>query len=445
MAEGVDLMAKGMPDPVKVFGKTLCEAFPPEWIEKTAMDVELIERERRVKAVPLFWSLVFGFGVQLQKNLAYLKRCYEQRAKNTLSYSSWYDHLSPELAEFMKLNVRHGIEHMAQSPNRQLGERLRSFSDVMIQDSTIIRLNAKLSNKFKVTRSRKVAAGAKVSLLVSAVANGPKSVTISSESKSEGKTLRIGPWVKDRIILFDLGFYKHQMFARILDNGGHLVSRLKTSADPLIVSVNNRCPGNSINVVGKKINEVLPELKRQVLDVMVEIPFKRRKYKGRSSTDVKQFRVVAVLNEEEKKYHTYITDIGCDTLTAEEIAKLYGARWEIELIFKELKSRYAFDQIKTSKAHIVEALIWAGILTLIASRIVYHLLRKIAEAQGKSLVRFTHMRWSTIFSEGAYFYLSLVMKYLKMDITGKELLQVHLEQAMDPHINRQRFREGFWS
>lgn len=438
-------MAKGMPDPVKVFGKTLCEAFPPEWIEQTAKDVELIERERRVKAVPLFWSLVFGFGVQLQKNLAYLKRCYEQRIKSTISYGSWYDHLSPELTEFMKLSVQHGIEYVAQSPNRQLGERLSGFSDVMIQDSTIIRLNAKLSKIFKATRTRKATAGAKVSLLVSAVANGPKSVTISSESKSEGKTLRIGPWVKDRILLFDLGFFKYQMFARIVDNGGHLVSRLKKNADPLIIAVNNTCPGNSIDVVGKNFNDVLSKLKRQVLDVMVEIPFKRRKYNGRSSTDVKQFRVVAVLNEEEKKYHTYITDIGCDTLTAEEIAKLYGARWEIELIFKELKSRYAIDKIKTSKAHIVEALIWAAILTLIASRIVYHLVRKIAEAQGKSLVRFTHMRWSTIFSEGAYFYLSLVMKYLKMDITGEELLQVHIDQAMDPHVNRERFREGLWS
>jgi len=177
----------------------------------------------------------------------------------------------------------------------------------------------------------------------------------------------------------------------------------------------------------------------------VDIPFKRRKYKGKSRMDVKRFRVVAVYITKRWKYHTYITDIDCNTLTAEEIAKLYGARWEIELIFKELKSRYAFDMIKTSKPHIVKALIWSAILTLIASRIVYHLIRKIGESQGKPVVRFTQMRWSTVFSEGAYFYLSLVMKYLKMDITGKELLQVHIDQALDPHVNRDRFREGLWS
>jgi len=47
------------------------------------------------------------------------------------------------------------------------------------------------------------------------VANSPKSIGIYAESTNELKTLRIGPWVKDRILLLDLGFYKRQLFARI--------------------------------------------------------------------------------------------------------------------------------------------------------------------------------------------------------------------------------------
>jgi putative transposase len=36
-------------------------------------------------------------------------------------------------------------------------------------------------------------------------------------------------------------------------------------------------------------------------------------------------------------------------LNAKDITKLYGARWDIELLFKELKSRYALDVIETKK------------------------------------------------------------------------------------------------
>ncbi len=47
------------------------------------------------------------------------------------------------------------------------------------------------------------AAGIKVSCIVSAVADGVKSVKIFPERTSEIKTLRIGFWVKDRILLID--------------------------------------------------------------------------------------------------------------------------------------------------------------------------------------------------------------------------------------------------
>jgi len=59
------------------------------------------------------------------------------------------------------------------------------------------------------------------------------------------------------------------------------VSRLKGSADPLIVDVYNTCPRNSIDVKGKYLSEILPRLKRQVLDVEVEISFKKPNYNGK--------------------------------------------------------------------------------------------------------------------------------------------------------------------
>jgi IS4 transposase len=142
----------------------------------------------------------------------------------------------------------------------------------------------------------------KVSLLISAVADGAKRVMLCGERTSDVKTLRIGPWIKDRILLIDLGFYKHQIFARIEENGGYFVSRLKNNANPLIVGVNRRWRGRSMDIVGKRLNEVLPRLKRQVLDVEVEVDFKRRKYNGKQRKDVKRFRLVAVYNPEVEKY-----------------------------------------------------------------------------------------------------------------------------------------------
>ncbi len=119
---------------------------------------------------------------------------------------------------------------------------------------------------------------------------------------------------------------------------------------------------------GAYLQDVLPNLKRQILDVEIEVSFKRREYKEVKRPDTHRFRLVAIYNDEDEKYHSYITNINSDILEPEDIGKLYGARWDIELVFKELKSRYALDALETKNPLIIEALIWVAILALLVSR-----------------------------------------------------------------------------
>ncbi len=55
-------------------------------------------------------------------------------------------------------------------------------------------------------------------------------------------------------------------------------------------------------------------------------------------------------------------------MSAEGIASLYGARWEIEMVFKELKSYCRMDQINSKNTDIIKSLVWVSILTLMCSR-----------------------------------------------------------------------------
>lgn len=445
MAKGADLMARAKSRSRPEFEKALCEVFEPDRLREIAKETEMVKRERKIDPVIVFWSLIFGFGVELKRTLASLKRKYEHGAKTKISDSSWYDRFSPELVLFLKECVKLGIEHYGKKEHRKLSEKLKNFEDVLIQDSTIIRVHESLAKKWPAVRTRKVAAGVKVSLLVSAVANGPRTIALRSENTAEIKTLKIGPWIKDRILLIDLGFYKHQMFTRIDENKGFFVSRLKEVANPKIVSVNSICRGNSIDLVGKKWKDVLPLLKRQVIDAEVEIDLKRRKYNGKQKGDTKRFRLIAHYNDETKKYHVYLTNIPKERLDPEEIASLYGARWEIELIFKELKGKYSLDVLETKNPHTIAALIWVAILTLIVSRTIYHCYRDWGDLTGKDVVRFTQQRWSIHFSENGYGFLLAVMDYLGMKYSPTEAFELSMSQIRDPHVDRKRFREEWWT
>jgi len=433
---------------VSQFGNDIVEQeltrmFESKWIRDTAKESGLIERERKIDPLIMFWTLAIGYGSQLYRTLTELKREYEVRGNVSISDSSWHDRFSPELVKFLRECVIHGIEHISQEPSRILGKRLASFRDVMIQDSTIIRLHESLADKWPATRSKKVAAGVKVAFLTSAVANSPKSISILPENTSEMKTLKIGPWVKDIILLIDLGFYKYQLFSRIVENGGSFVSRLKSNSNPLIIGINQVGNCHGIDLNGKHLKDIELEKSDAIFDVNVEVSFDRRSYRGESKKDNKIFRLVAVYNPEAEEHHFYLTNISPSILNASEIAAVYAARWEVELIFKELKSRYELDHIRTKSPYAIEALIWISILTLLISRKVYSIVRKLNP--DAKMIRFTQLRWSNIFVQNSSRLLSAIMNYLGIEQDFSTVLNVYSSEALDPHVNRERFREGLWS
>ena len=423
---------------------SLLEMFPEEWLRQTAKETGLIVRERKIDPVIIFWVLTLGFGVRLQRTLASLKRDYEKESNKTLSDSSWYYRFTPELVEFLHQCVIHGIEELAKEPGRKLSKKLENFQDVLIQDSTIVRLHSSLADKFPAARARTVAAGVKIGVMVSAVANGPKTVALYSEKTAEIKTLKIGPWIKDRILLVDLGFYKTQMFARVDENGGYFVSRIKKNMDPIIVSVEEGLSKTkSKEFTEKPVRECIKQLSGKDIDAVVKIKFRRRAYKGKQKHDDMRVRLVAVYNDEDEKHHIYLTNIQKDVLNAKDISKLYGARWDIELLFKELKSKYSLDVLETKNVQVIEALIWTAMLTLIVSRRIYSLVRN-STAHPEKMAQYTQLRWSTIFAENASDLLTVILNRYGIQRTFETIMSVYESQALDPHVNRERFREEFF-
>jgi IS4 transposase len=213
--------------------ETIVEMFPEVFLRNTARETGVVIRERKIDPVILFWVLTLGFGVRFLSTIRGLKRKYEEKAQTTVSISSFYDRFTPKMCDFLQSCVLHAIEFQAQQTGRVLGDKLKCFTDLVIQDSTIIRLHESLAKIWPAARTKKIAAGVKVSCVISAVADSPKTVRIYPERTSEAKILRLGPWLKDCILLIDLGYFKYLFFDRIAHYGGYFVSRLKGNANPL--------------------------------------------------------------------------------------------------------------------------------------------------------------------------------------------------------------------
>lgn len=414
----------------------LADTIPADVIANLAKQTGFCLREKKVKAPLFFWNLILGFGASMQKTLASLRKRYCIISAKELAPSSFFERFTPSLIAFLAAVLQHLLSTMVRS---ELPRKiLTQFKDVLIIDSTIVRLLDSLAAFFP---GAGMPAGVKINAILSVATDNLYRMAIYAGKHAEIKAIKLGNWVKDHLLLFDMGYFKFRAFEQIMKAGGHFITRLHENADPKIVSVNLSCRGNSIELVGKSLRECLPYLKRGILDVMVEVTSTRRTYRGKRSKAPLILRLIGVLNEETGEYHLYLTDLLPGAFSAEQVAELYRGRWCVELLFKELKSRYALDVIRTSKPEIVKALIYSAMITLIISRRLFVGYRDAMMRGGKVV---TSDRWAGFFVENAGILLRKILRASNIEYSEELLLSLALRETIAPNSQRERL-ENVWN
>lgn len=430
-------MEKFDPRDPKALELALHDLFPEEWLREKARDLGVVERHRKVDPVVLFWTLALGFGIGTQRHLASLRRAYETNTGTSIAPSSFYDRFTPELVAFVKACVMRGLAQTS-DPVRPLSERLSGFGDVIVADGTLLRLSDELAGTWAGVRTNHSPASIKLSAVISLVGEGLRSVGLHAGRKADVDTLSVGPWVRDKLLLFDLGFYKFQKFDAIERNKGFFISRAKDNANPEIVGVNRRWRGRAVTIEGKRLKDVLKDLTRGVIDVEVEVSFRRRSYGGKRSGATMKLRMVGIKNQETGKYHLYFTNVPPARLSAEEIASMYGARWEIELLFLEMKKAYSLDVLPSTKPEVVETLVYVGILTLLVSR---RILATIRRRHPDKAHRMTNLRWAEVHAATAHKTLEKVLAHVGLHIDEFEYIDLLSGEAFDPNEGRDRLSD----
>lgn len=406
---------------------------PDKRITDLAAETGAVRRHRRIAIVPLVWTLVLGFGTGRSRSIAGLRRAFEQATGTDVVASAFYDRFTPALAKLLHKLCKELIDGACRE-DVALNGLLMPFKALFVADSTVIRLHDKLKRSFKACRTNHTLAALKAHVVMNVLGAGPSSVKITSERVHDGPMLRAGAWVKDSLLLFDLGYWRFQLFACIEQQGGYFITRLKSRANPTIVAAHRNWRGQSVPIVGERLQDVLSRLMRAVLDVEVELHFRRRAYREQRRRATYRCRLVAIKNVETGEYHVYLTNLPPETLGAEEVAYTYRARWMVELTFKQLKQHYRIDELQTTKRRVVEALVYAALITIIASRTLHaHILSRLA-GDGR---RVPPDRWAAIFAANAGVILAILVRLPRHSAIDRRYLDATLRrEAPDPNRSR---------
>jgi IS4 transposase len=374
--------------------RTFNRLVPRRRLEELAVTTGAVRRVRKIGVVPLFWTLVLGFSTGHRRTLAGMRRAMESSAGVRVAPSAFYDRLTPALVKLLRAVLVELIDKLAGSHGKLSGA-LAAFRDVLIIDSSVIRLHDLLARRFPACRTNHTLAALKTHVVVSVRGVGARSLKLTSERVHDGPVLRAGRWVRGKLLLFDLGYYRFQLFACIQRQGGYFVTRLKDRANPVIVATHLKWRGRTVTLVGEHLQDVLARLKRRVIDLDVELRFQRRRYGDHRSSATMRVRLVGVLNPDTGRYHLYLTNVPPEKLSAEMIARTYAARWLIELTFRQLKTHFRLDQMPSRKRHVVEALVLSAFITMMLSGALLAQLRRRLGVALRGRLR--QERWAAVF------------------------------------------------
>jgi len=315
-------------------------AFPRELIETTARETGFVRRGRDFDPVTFFWALIGSVLGHRSTGIASVLREYERLKGAAIDRSSFYKHFDAEAVEFLRQLVNHACTVVL--PKTRVGEMLKHFTGVLLQDSTVIALRKALAERWP---GAGLPAAAKLNLIVHANGGTASSIEVAKGKRAETKFTRCGKSCAGALQIFDMGYQNLKKFAQIDHHGGFFLTRLKESYHPVIASSNLQCRGRAIDLVGRSVWDIVAVAQRAVLDVMIGVRVKRAGLPGRPpvdghQTEVRRFRVVGLRNSDNGQYHLYLTNIPADWLSAEQVGLCYSYRWEVERLFAEFKGPY---------------------------------------------------------------------------------------------------------
>ena len=407
---------------------TLSKILPVKRIRELAEKMGAVTRQRKVDVVSLVAVLVLGGRSGPRRTLESLRRSYERLTGQTLARSSFYDRLNERLAETLRLLVDEGLQEAAAiRPKLRLGFlRLR---DILAVDSTILRLHPSLADTYPGAWAHHSPAALKLTVAASISDRGPKRIEIGPGSRHDVHMLKPGPWVKRRLIIADLAFTRCATLAEIERFQGFFLGRLKKNISPLLLSsrvASHRCHQ------GERLRHLSTQLEGENADFDVELSYRVRR-KKRWVNLTFQCRLLGV-RDLEGQWRFYLTNLSSKSICSRQAAALYGARWEVELLFREMKTVLCADHLRYANESVVLCLVYAAILTVLAGRRLH---AAILRAAGTKFHRAPLDRFARLFVSYADRLLDAFGDLLgKRRSHLRHLAETLARQALDPNIYR---------
>jgi len=298
-------------------------------------------RERKLTCTAFFWLAVLAFGpggpISLHKVLTYalvaglmagIGACQATLSKEAVSENFRERPWQFFEAVLQYLLAAYAVlwSGLAGQPNLEVVHQLH----VLLIDATVMRVAYRLIDVFPASANGKCQDWAAVKLHTAfrLFRGVPEVLDLTAQKRNERKIDFLRPLGEAVLYIFDLGYWTYELFDTIIDRQQHFISRLRADCNPLLLATYVGDPA----WVGKRLKEIT--LTGHTVDLLVNLS-SANLANPQMRHDV---RLVGQWIAKDQRWHLYITSlVAWQTYPLMLIINLYRLRWEIEILFRNLK------------------------------------------------------------------------------------------------------------
>ena len=325
-------------------------------INEIAMATGFVQRKRDFDAGAALHVMLELFATGQIIGISDFYRSYKNKTKIEISKSAFYQKLqSPNFAKFCLTLYERCLDNLYADRSHLIRPLLGKFDDVLIQDGSSQTLNNVLDVVFPGRFTKTAPAAIELHTLYSLKYGQYIQVALAPDSQSEHDFMPNPKDVdlKNKLSIFDAGYWNPKKLDLIRRKGGFFLVRGKQNLDPKVISVNP--DSYNVNLIfNKRLQDVLYSAKnKKNYDLMVEVTSYGKRYR---------MRCLLIWNKVTKTHVIFFTNVPVELLSMEAVAAIYRLRWQVELTYKELKSHTGLHKLETKNEHIVEGYVWASLL-----------------------------------------------------------------------------------
>jgi len=274
--------------------------------------------------------------------------------------------------EFVRHVLSALISRLSAPDKGQLQGLFSSFSRVLLQDSTQIKLPGHLATLFPgpTNQSRKKTAAIKIHVIHDLTGQRFVDLRLSSFTRTDQSASNdvLAVAKPGDLVVRDLGYFSTPVFRKMIERGVHFLSRLRNNVtildpgtlEPIDLKKKLRFCGALDQNVLLGAKERLP-VRLTALPVPPPVANQRRR-KAKTNRDKR-------LNPSKDRlqllgWDIYVTSVQDSIWSLTDVQQVYRLRWRIEIIFKSWKTHFNLPRTATGSAIQVEVLILAKLLAI---------------------------------------------------------------------------------